>query len=254
MRSPSIRRYTGVMRYRAVATDFDGTLARDGHVDEATLEACRRLRASGRKLILVTGREMPDLQKTFPEMASCCDLVVGENGALLFDLASSQEELFGTSPPPEFAAEVQRRGIHPCSFGRVIFATWTPHETEVLAVIQELGLEFHIIFNKGAVMMLPTGINKATGLAHALVRLNLRPEQVVGIGDAENDHAFLESCAIGVAVSNAIDSLKEKCDLVTTGDHGQGVIELIDRLLLDDLQSLGDRRPQRRVTVLPAAS
>lgn len=241
------------MQYRAIATDFDGTLARDGHVDAETLEACDRLRASGRKLILVTGRELPDLEKTFPQLAMC-DLIVAENGAMLYDPATKASETFGTPPPPEFAAEVQRRGIGPCSFGRVIFATWTPHEVEVLSIVQQFGLEFQIIFNKGAVMLLPSGINKATGLAHALARLNLQPQQVVGVGDAENDHAFLESCAIAVAVSNAIDALKEKCDLVMPSDHGRGVIELIDRLLIDDLQSLGLRRPQRPVTVVPTGS
>ena len=118
------------MHYLALATDYDGTLAQDGHVDAETLDACRRLRESGRKLILVTGREMADLQKTFPEFA-ICDLIVAENGALLYDPATGQQDLFGTPPPAEFAAEIQRRSIAPCSFGRVIFATWTPHEAAV---------------------------------------------------------------------------------------------------------------------------
>ena len=49
---------------------------------------------------------------------------------------------------------------------------------------------------------------------------------------------------MAVAVDNALPSLKEKCDLVMKGDHGRGVVELIDRLLSDDLQSLGPRRPR----------
>ena len=49
-----------------------------------------------------------------------------------------------------------------------------------------------MIFNKGAVMILPSGVNKATGLAAALEELGLSPHNVVGVGDAENDHAFLE--------------------------------------------------------------
>ena len=48
--------------------------------------------------------------------------------------------------------------------GDVIVATWEPHETTVLQTIHDLGLELQIIFNKGAVMILPTGVNKATGL------------------------------------------------------------------------------------------
>ena len=68
---------------------------------------------------------------------------------------------------------------------------------------------------------------------------------VAGVGDAENDHAFLESCAVAAAVENALPALKERCDLVLSRDHSAGVVELIDRILADDLQSLGVRRPRR---------
>ena len=56
------------MRYHALATDYDGTLAHDGRVDEDTLAGLQKLLASGRRLVLVTGRELPDLQQTFPRL------------------------------------------------------------------------------------------------------------------------------------------------------------------------------------------
>jgi len=117
----------------------------------------------------------------------------------------------------------------------------------VLDVIQTLGIEYHIVFNKRAVMVLPSGINKATGLANALKRLKIAPGSVVGVGDAENDHAFLESCAVAAAVENALPALKGRCDIVLSRDHSGGVVELIERLLADDLQSLGVRRPRREL-------
>ncbi|MDX1946149.1 MAG: HAD family hydrolase [Pirellulaceae bacterium] len=232
------------MHYQALATDYDGTLAHDSHVGAETLAALARFKASGRKLILVTGRELPELESVFPEYR-LCDAIVAENGALLCWPAEGREEVLGQPLPENFVAEVVRRGVSPFSVGRVVFATWRPHEGAVLEVIQTLGIEYHIIFNKRAVMVLPSGINKATGLAKALKRLQVRPEQVVGIGDAENDHAFLEACCVAVAVENALPALKQRCDLVTAGHHGAGVIELIDRILADDLQSLGPRQPRQ---------
>ena len=71
-------------------------------------------------------------------------------------------------------------------------ATWHPNETTVLDLIQELELELRIIFNKGEVMVLPTAVNKATGLVVALRELS--PHNVIGVGEAENDHAFLRLC------------------------------------------------------------
>src|SRR3954462_12125239 len=225
------------MQYLALASDYDGTLAHDSHVSEEALDAWRRLKESGRKLILVTGREMPELQSVFPDF-KLCDAIIAENGALLVWPADGKEEVLGDPPPEAFLTEIIHRGVKPFSVGKVIFATWRPHETIVLDVIQTLGLDYKIIFNKRAVMVLPSGINKATGLAKALKRMKISAANVVGIGDAENDHAFLESCAVAAAVENALPALKVRCDVVLTRDHGGGVVELIDRLLADDLQSL----------------
>jgi hydroxymethylpyrimidine pyrophosphatase-like HAD family hydrolase len=245
------------MRYLALATDYDGTLAHDSHVSEEALTAIQRLKESGRKVLLVTGREMPELISVFPEY-KLCDCVVAENGALLVWPGEGKEEVLGEPPPETFLHEIVHRGVKPFSVGKVIFATWRPQETIVLDVIQTLGLEYQIIFNKRAVMVLPSGINKATGLAKALKRMKISSANVVGIGDAENDHAFLESCAVAGAVSNALPSLKERCDVVMTRDHGGGVVDLIDRILSDDLQSLGVRRPRKDLVVqtvkAPAAS
>jgi 3-deoxy-D-manno-octulosonate 8-phosphate phosphatase KdsC-like HAD superfamily phosphatase len=114
-------------------------------------------------------------------------------------------------------------------------ATVEPYEHTVLAVIRDLGLEWHVIFNKGAVMALPSGITKATGLAPVLAELLIPAVRVVGVGDAENDHAFLNLCGCAVAVANALPAVKATCDLVTTGARGAGVAELIERLLANDL-------------------
>lgn len=238
------------MQYRVLATDYDGTLASDGRVFPETVQSLKQLRASGRKLIMVTGRERPELQTVFPELR-LCDAVVAENGGLIYWPAEDREEVLADPPPPEFLAEMRRRGVEPHSVGRVVFATRHPFETVILETIQRLGIGYQIIFNKGSVMVLPSNVNKATGLQAVLRRMQLSAENAVGIGDAENDHAFLETCAVAVAVQNALPALKSRCDLVTQGDHGRGVTELIDQLLADDLQSLGPRRPRTKMAHPP---
>src|SRR5437868_4649048 len=94
-----------------------------------------------------------------------------------------------------------------------------------------------MIFNKGAVMVLPAGINKGSGLLAALDELDLSPHNTVGIGDAENDHALLNLCEYAAAVQNAIPMLKKAADRTTDRDHGAGVVEIIDALLHDDLEA-----------------
>jgi hydroxymethylpyrimidine pyrophosphatase-like HAD family hydrolase len=219
-----------VTRFLALATDYDGTLAHRGRVDPPTLDALRRWKADARALILVTGRELPELLGIFPEIP-LFDLVVAENGALLYRPSDRSESLLADPPPPSFAAELIARGADRVSLGRVVVATWRPHELTAQALIDERALPLQVILNKNAVMVLPQGVSKASGLAHALESLNLDPSQTASIGDAENDLAMLAMTGLGAAVANALPPVKTAAHLVTPSDHGAGVSELIDRLL-----------------------
>jgi hydroxymethylpyrimidine pyrophosphatase-like HAD family hydrolase len=249
------------MRYLALCCDYDGTLATEGRVLPETLAAVERLIAAGRRVVLVTGRELDELKTVCPRL-ELFEYVVAENGALLYQPSTGKETPLARRPPDSFIAALRARGVARISVGRVIVATWEPHETTVLETIKEQGLELQVIFNKGAVMILPAGVNKASGLAAALERMALSAHNAVGIGDAENDHALLGLCECGVAVANALPTLKEAADFVTTGERGAGVAELIGALLEDDLAShepalarhhilLGSDSEDREVTVRP---
>jgi hydroxymethylpyrimidine pyrophosphatase-like HAD family hydrolase len=126
------------------------------------------------------------------------------------------------------------RGVGPISVGHVIIATWEPHQAAVMEVIHTMALEYRIIFNKGAVMILPPGVNKASGLDAALLLLGLTPGETVAVGDAENDHAMLDLCRYPVAVANALPALKERAKYVTKAQRGEGVAELIAQILSPD--------------------
>jgi HAD superfamily hydrolase (TIGR01484 family) len=228
------------LRYFCLISDYDGTLAHDGQVTPSTLQALKRVKASGRKLVLATGRELPDLLRVFPE-TSLFDLAVVENGALLYNPATEEKRLLAEAPPAAFVEKLRRRGVKPLSVGECIVATWHPYEKEVLEVIRSMGLELQVIFNKDAVMILPSGMNKGVGVKVALDELGLSTHNTVGVGDAENDHAFLGICECSVAVGNALPVLKERADVVTGHTHGAGVEEIIEQLLADDLRSLQPR-------------
>jgi hydroxymethylpyrimidine pyrophosphatase-like HAD family hydrolase/energy-coupling factor transporter ATP-binding protein EcfA2 len=234
------------VRYLALACDYDGTLAHDGIVDDATVAALERVRESGRRLVLVTGRELDDLQTVFDRL-DLFDRAVLENGALLYRPATRETLPLGEPPPPAFVESLRARGVTPLSVGRVIVATWRPHETTVTGVIAELGLELQIIFNKGAVMVLPSGVNKASGLSAALDELALSAHNVVAVGDAENDHAFVGAAECAVAVANALPVLKERCDVVTRGERGAGVVEVADALVDSDLRDLVPALPRHAI-------
>jgi hydroxymethylpyrimidine pyrophosphatase-like HAD family hydrolase len=234
------------MRYLALACDYDGTIATHGSVTEHTVAALQRVRASGRKLVLVTGRQLEDLLGVFPDI-HLFERVVAENGAVLYRPASREEKVLATPPPEEFCWALRDRNVWPLSIGRVVVATEHPHENDVLDAIRQLGLELQVIFNKGSVMVLPSGVNKATGLVAALTELGLSPHNVVGVGDAENDHAFLRLCECAVAVGNALPMLQEEADYITHGACGAGVEELIEHLVTDDFRSIAPRLTRHHI-------
>jgi HAD superfamily hydrolase (TIGR01484 family) len=82
------------MHYLALATDYDGTIAADGVVDQPTLAALERLRDGSKPLILVTGRDLTNLQRVMPRQ-DIFDPVVPENGALLYDPSSHEVQAVG---------------------------------------------------------------------------------------------------------------------------------------------------------------
>ena len=235
------------MRYHALATDYDGTLARHGATDDSTIAAVAQLREVGRRPILVTGRRLDDLRGVFARL-DLFDRVVAENGAVLYNPGNHRERLLCEPPPPSFAERLRAAGA-PVDTGRVIVSTWIPHESKALAVLRDMGLAHQIIFNKGAVMILPPRVDKAFGLQAALEDLGLSPRNTVAVGDAENDLALLELCQFSVAVANALASVKEEVDWVTDGDHGLGVCQLIRRMIADDLREFDRLGRRRRLTL-----
>jgi hydroxymethylpyrimidine pyrophosphatase-like HAD family hydrolase len=235
------------MRYLALVSDYDGTLAAHGEMAAETVSAIQRLRASGRRAVMVTGRRLDELRAICPHL-DLFDFVVAENGALVHAPRQRETTLLGEPPPRRFTERLASLGV-PFETGEVIVATTLPHHTAVLQAIQEFGLELLIVFNRAAVMVLPAGVNKATGLDYALRKLGLSFHEAVGVGDAENDHSFLRRCECAVGVANAVPSIRQLAAFVTRGEAGRGVAELIDELIATDLARLQGRLPRNRVAI-----
>jgi hydroxymethylpyrimidine pyrophosphatase-like HAD family hydrolase len=229
------------MRYLTLACDYDGTIANEGVVAPTTLTALVQWKTSGRTLILVTGRELHDLILVFPEHA-IFERIVAENGALLYSPGNLATKIFAEPPPQQFVDALRKLGVSPLSVGRSIVATKEYNDHIVLGVIEKLGLDLQMIYNKDSVMVLPSGVDKGSGLLAALTDLGLRAENTVGVGDGENDRALFSQSALRVAVTNAVSILKEHANLMTTQPNGKGVEELIKNLLAGDLHDTPSQR------------
>ena len=167
--------------------------------------------------------------------------------------------MLGEPPPPALVEAIRKRRVTPLSVGRAIIATVEPHQGAVLDAIRELGLEWQVIFNKGSVMVLPSGVNKATGLSAALDELNLSAAQRRRRGGRrERPRVPQPVRVLGGGGQRPADGQGARRLRHPTAATAAGVVELIDRVLADDLEelprclsrhSVPARPPRRRLGV-----
>ncbi|NUS18217.1 MAG: HAD family phosphatase, partial [Mesorhizobium sp.] len=224
------------IRYVVLAAGFDGTLARDGRCDERCIDVLRELSATGRKLILVTGRELRRLLEIFPE-ARMFDYIVAENGAVLHRTATRQSEILGQAPPEILLQELRRRQVTPLAVGSSIISTAAKYFEAAREALRKLKLhmDYDLVTNDDTLLILPPGIDKASGMNEALRELGVSRHNLVAIGNAENDLPLLASAEHAVVVNNATESIKQAADRVTEGDYCDGFLELARELIATDL-------------------
>jgi hydroxymethylpyrimidine pyrophosphatase-like HAD family hydrolase len=214
----------------AIASDYDGTIAEDGVTAQSTIAALERFKLSGRKLIMVTGRPLGELQEVFGAL-HLFDIVVAENGGLLYVPETGTVRPLAAAPSELFVARLRELGVDELAVGQTIVATHARHHHSIRSAIVEMALDLEIILNTDALMVLPTGTNKASGVIAALAELALPADSVAAIGDAENDVVFLKHCGYAVAVANALPEVKAIASIVTRGSRGAGVEEFISSIL-----------------------
>jgi hydroxymethylpyrimidine pyrophosphatase-like HAD family hydrolase len=221
------------MRYPILACDSDGTLTRKGHLARRTEAALRRLRKAGGRILLVTGERQEDFQHLAD--TELFDLVVGENGGILYRPGEAEPRRLAEPPPAALIADLRRRKVDPLKVGRVMVATKEPAAEELRAALRAHAPGWQVIRNLQNLMALPRGVTKASGVAAALAELGVAPGQAVGVGNAENDACLLRYCGCGAAVADAEAELLAMADVITTAGGPAGLVELIDRMIADDL-------------------
>ena len=101
---------------RALACDYDGTIASQDRIDPAALDALIRAREAGLRLILVTGRTFFELTRVC-ERLDLFDAVVAENGAVIYRPGVGTIRDQAPPPPPRLLVELDRRGFPTSSAG-----------------------------------------------------------------------------------------------------------------------------------------
>ena len=215
------------MKFSVLALDYDGTSAKDGALDPEVRRAIADVRVRGITVIIVTGRILDDLRRHAGDLRFV-DAVVAENGAVISFPESGRSNVLADAAPQRLVEALRKRGI-PIDVGESVIEADATAAADALTAIKALELPQVLIFNRGRLMVLPSGVNKAMGLREALRTLRLSVHNTIAIGDAENDHDMLEACELGVAVAWGSRVLQARADEILEGTGPPAVANYIRR-------------------------
>jgi hydroxymethylpyrimidine pyrophosphatase-like HAD family hydrolase len=217
------------MYCRVIACDFDGTGASNGRMAPEVSGALEAARTHGIVTLLVTGRVLEDLQAVCGDL-SPFDAIVAENGAVIWLCGLERMIQVGTPPPEHFLGELRARGV-PFHTGSVVVGTWEHHAAQLLELVRQFGIDGQLTFNRSALMLLPSGVNKAVGVRRALEELGRSERNLIAFGDAENDLSLLSAAEVGVAARGAVAAVAAQADDRLSQPDGAGVALYIRRLV-----------------------
>ncbi len=203
-----------------VALDLDGTIKPPfGQVDPEVLNCIAGLRRRGVLFVLVTGRCFGDVRSLVPP--ALFDAIVVENGAIIVIkgvkhvLAPDWWLAKRSTLPPNLTGGCEE----------IIVSMDADLHQQAQRLASKTGGRLER--NKDRLMLLPPGVDKASGLLRVLEVLQVERERTVCIGDGENDLPLFELCGIKVALKNSVPQLKEKANYVSAKEDGKGVVEAL---------------------------
>ena len=217
------------MLLRAIAVDYDGTIADNGRINPRIREAILDARSTGLYVVIVTGRILRELRRVAGDL-SFVDGIVAENGAVIL-LSNGHRRLLGPPPFPVLLHQLSNRGIE-FVVGRCLVDMDAEHAEPVLSIIRDNSLPLTIAFNNNRLMVLPRSINKSLGMIEIFNILGTSIHNTIGIGNAENDYELLKECEYGVAVPWAPTFLRDEADFIIPGENQEGVAEYISQVSL----------------------
>ncbi len=234
-------------KYRLAAFDIDGTLSLSRNTVELDLDALRALRAlekSGVSVVLVSSNMIPAVA-ALKKYIGLSGPAIGETGCIIYWDGNEFEVLTRYS-----ARKIYEEVLN--EFSDYVYGSWQNKfrsydfalkirseyrgkadeiVNEIKAFVKKRDPNIKVGFSGYAIHLTPKDAGKGKALVHVMKKLGVKPEEAIGVGDSVMDYDFIRYVGLKVAVGNADDELKRLVDLVTTKPSGQGVVELVSRIL-----------------------
>ncbi len=209
-----------------IVLDYDRTVTDQSlRFDERILEPLTKVRESGVKVALVTGREWGSI---YP-LKEWFDAIAFENGALVY--AKNKKYKYYTQKNDVIKKLLIEQGIK-YTAGEVILSISLQDFNSHHQLFEKLN-DVEYIKNIGSVMILPNGINKGSAIQKIMKLLNILENYSLAIGDGENDIDMFRAAKYRVSIENSVKELKDISDLCIHKEASEGVLEFLNRILYE---------------------
>ena len=234
------------MAIEAIAVDIDGTITDETRkICISAIESLRKAEEKGIPTIIVTGNVV-NYAYAIEVSIGCSGGLVAENGGVVFKEGQNNnavetmvERDFVTSAEKHLKEKLGEKFDQHASHDNMYRLTETVfYKTIDRTELEEALKDFKYIdqleiYDSGfALHITDKRVNKGTSLRYLCERNGINMENVMGIGDSQNDEDFLKETGYKIAVGNADDKLKEISTYACENLFGDGVAEAIEKFVL----------------------
>ena len=234
------------MTIEAIAVDIDGTITDERRrICISAIEALRKAEDKGIPTIIVTGNVVNYAYAT-EVLIGCSGGIVCENGGVVFkegennnavetlvdrDFVTSAEDHLKEKLGEKFDIHASHDNMYRLT-ETVFYKTLKREELEDALKDFKYLDELEIYDSGFALHITDKRVNKGTSLRYLCERNGINMDNVMAIGDSQNDEDFLKEAGYKIAVGNAEDRLKEISTYTCEKMFGDGVAEAIEKFAL----------------------
>lgn len=234
------------MTIEAIAVDIDGTITDDTRkICISAIEALRKAEKAGIPTIIVTGNVV-NYAYAAEVLIGCSGGIVCENGGVVFkegennnavetlverDFVNSAESHLKEKLGEKFNIHASHDNMYRLT-ETVFYKTLAREDLEDALKDFKYLDELEIYDSGFALHVTDKRVNKGTSLKYLCERNRINMENVMAIGDSQNDEDFLKQAGYKIAVGNAEDKLKEISTYTCEKKYGDGVAEAIEKFAL----------------------
>ncbi|ATZ61074.2 MAG: phosphoglycolate phosphatase [Methanosarcinales archaeon Met12] len=218
---------------KILVLDIDGTITDDERrVNCKVIEVIRRLDIP---IVLATGNIVCFASAT-ARLIGTGGIVIAENGGVVKTSLDGKEYVLGDIVRCRRAFDLLKTHFKleklDSEYRGTEIAVRKNFNLDVArAILDGANLGVNMVDSRFAIHIKDKRIDKGTGLKKVVELLGWSTEDVIAIGDAENDVEMLQTAGLGIAVGNADQKLKTVADFVMEGKYGAGVIEAVERFI-----------------------